>query len=63
MTRDEVKKIFETDAEGRFVNLVIPPIGEFPEIDLSGKKRLELTLDEIVRVKTYAGKLYSSVDK
>lgn len=63
MTRSEVKQIFETDAEGRFVNLIIPSLGEFPEIDLTGKKRLELSIDEIVRLKKYAGKLYSSAEK
>ena len=62
MTREEVKKIFETDDEGRFVDLVIPAVGEFKEINLTGKKRLELTLDEIVRLKTYAGRLYSEVE-
>lgn len=62
MTREEVKKLFKTDEEGRFINLVIPAVGEFEEIDLTGKKRLELTLDEIVRLKTYAGRLYAEVD-
>ena len=63
MTRSEVKQVFATDDEGRFVNLVIPPQGEFPEIDLTGKKRLELSLDEIIRLKKYAGKLYSTAEK
>lgn len=62
MTREDVKKIFQTDEEGRFVHLIIPPIGEFSEIDLTGKKRLELSLDEIVRVKKYASELYSKVE-
>lgn len=62
MTREEVKKLFETDEDGRFVDLVIPAVGEFEEIDLTGKKRLELTLDEIVRLKTYAGRLYAEVE-
>lgn len=61
MTKQEIDKIFATDEEGRFVNLVVPALGEFPEIDLSGKKRLELSLDEVIRVKKYAAKLHQSM--
>ncbi len=62
MRASEIEKIFATDEEGRFVNLVIPALGKFPEIDLSGKKRLELSLDEVVRVKKYAGILYAECE-
>lgn len=58
MTREDIDKIFEVDSEGRFVNLIIPALGEFPELDLSGKKRLELSLEEVVCVKKYAAMLF-----
>lgn len=59
MNRTEFNAIFETDKEGRFLHLVIPPDGEQPQIDLSGKSRLELTIDEVVRIKKYSSKLYA----
>ena len=57
-TREEIMKLFSTDEEGRYLHLVLPndQLGE--EVNLVGKKRLELTIDEIVRVKQYANKLY-----
>lgn len=54
MTRAEIDKLFSTDEEDRFIELVIPEKGEFPELNLIGKKRLELSLDEVVRLKQYA---------
>lgn len=64
MTRKEVDAIFETNLNGEFIRLIVPAMYDFPEINLIGKKRLDMTLDEIVLVKKYAGKLYSeaSVD-
>lgn len=61
MNRKEINVIFETDKEGRFLHLVIPPDGEQPQIDLSGKSRLELTIDEVVRIKKYSSKLYEEI--
>lgn len=54
MSREEIDKLFETDDEGRFLRLVIPASNEYPELNLKGKKRLELSLDEVVRLKQYA---------
>ena len=67
--RELIDYLYETDEEGRFVRLVIPrsEVNEelinklFPDLqgDLSfiGKKKLELSLDEVVIVKQYATKL------
>ena len=57
MENEEIKKIFETDEEGRFVNLVIPEFDGMPEINLTGKKKLELTATEVARYKIYARSL------
>ena len=44
LTKDEFKKIFEKDDEGRYVNLVIPPMfGKFPGMDLRGKRPEDFT--------------------
>ena len=60
MTRKEVDRLFETDSEGKFIRLVIPPLYGSPELNLIGKTRLELSIDEVVSVKKYAGKLYTA---
>lgn len=57
-TREEIDELFSTDEDGRYLNLVLPhdKLGE--EVSMIGKKRLELSIDEVVRVKQYANKLY-----
>ena len=54
MSREEIDRLFETDDEGSFLRLVIPASNGYPELNLKGKKRLELSLDEVVRIKQYA---------
>ncbi|MBQ8636752.1 MAG: hypothetical protein IJ423_02005 [Clostridia bacterium] len=58
MTVEEVDKLFEVDDDGKFTNLVLPndKLGE--EIDLIGKRKLDLDIEIIVRIKKYADKLY-----
>ena len=56
-----MQKIFEKDDEGRYMNLVIPPIGDFHSLDLRGKKDLELTPEEITTKKVYCRELYNIV--
>ena len=58
MNREEIDRLFETDDEGRFMRLIIPATKEYPELNLKGKKRLELSLDEVVRLKQYATYLH-----
>lgn len=58
MTREEADKIFAKDADGKFINLHIPAIGNIPELDLRGKAPLELSIDEIVALKKYSEYVY-----
>lgn len=58
LTREEMYKQFETDDDGRFVSLVIPPEEGEPELVLTGRKREELSIDEIVRIKKYSRELF-----
>lgn len=66
--KELVKYLFEADSEDRYVRLIIPY--EFVkqcnvedlfngDVNLIGKKKTELSLDEIVLVKKYAGKINS----
>lgn len=58
MTIKEIDALFATDQEDRFINLVIPKDKLGDELNLIGKKRMDLDLDEIIRVKKYASFLY-----
>lgn len=61
------KNLFEVDSEDRFVRLIIPfeflkgySYGDFVfhgDLNLIGKKRTELSIDEVVAVKKYSAKL------
>lgn len=61
LTREEIEKLFCTDEEGHFLNLVLPNDKLGPEVSMIGRKQLDLSIDEIVRVKQYANKLYEEV--
>lgn len=63
MTIAEIDELFKVDEEGRFVNLVLPndKLGE--ELNLRGKKQLDMSIDEVVRIKKYASKLYEEAAK
>lgn len=61
-----VKYLFEVDSDDRYIRLIIPYefIKEYKandifheDINMIGKKRTELTLDEIVALKKYHAKL------
>lgn len=54
MESADVKEIFKTDSDGRFINLIIPELDGMPELNLSGKQKLELTSEEVTRLKIYA---------
>jgi len=60
MTREEIKELFMVDSEGKFINLIIPEKNEYPQLNLIGRNQLDLTLDEVVRVKQYAAYLYKN---
>jgi len=55
---EEIDELFAVDAEDRFIKLVLPNDKLGDEVNLIGKKRLDLDLDTIVRIKKYANKLY-----
>lgn len=63
MTREEVDKLFAQDEEGRYINLIIPARDDLPELNLIGKYANDLNIDEIVRMKQYANKLYEEALK
>ncbi len=58
MTAEEIEALFATDEEGRFLRLTLPADALGPELSLVGRRQLELSLDEIVRVKKYAQALW-----
>lgn len=62
LTYAEYKKILEKDENGCYVSLVIPAQGDRPALDLRGKRPADYTLDEIIRMKKYAGALFAQVD-
>lgn len=61
MTRNEIEKLFETTVDGTFVNLIIPKDKLGDELNLIGKKQIDLTLEETIRVKQYAAHLYDNL--
>ena len=63
MTIAEIDELFRVDEEGRFVNLVLPNDKLGDELDLRGKRQLDMSIDEIVRIKKYASKLYEEAAK
>lgn len=63
MTRDECTELFRQDENGRFVNLIIPSMDGYPEMNLIGKKQLELNRDEVISLKLYSARLYELIDE
>ena len=61
MTREEYKKLFETDENGCFLNLIIPAEGDLPELNLIGKMPATFTLDEVIRMKKYSSSLFEQI--
>ena len=61
MTREEYDELFEIDENGIIVRLVIPEEYAGKEVSYIGKKTTELTLDEVVLMKKYAGYLFNKV--
>lgn len=67
--KKEYEYIFEKDNNGAFIRLIIPANEPFDipeykeELNLIGKLPQEYTLDEIIRMKKYAGKLSERIIK
>ena len=62
MTIADVDNLFATDEKGKFINLVIPEDKLGRSMNLIGRSPLDLSLDETVRVKKYASKLYEEAE-
>lgn len=58
ITEEAIAELFRTDKDGRFVNLIIPACEERPELNLIGRRQLELSRDEVIRLKIYAIELH-----
>lgn len=58
MKIEEIDELFSVDENDRFKKLILPNDKLGPEINLIGKKRFDLDLDIIIRIKKYANKLY-----
>lgn len=63
MTREEIRSIFEINENGEFIRLIIPQMFGFPETNLIGKKKLDLTLEQVILYKKYIGMLYETLDE
>ena len=63
MTIAEIDELFRVDEKGIFINLIIPEDEFGPKVDFRGRKQLEMSIDEIIRVKKYASKLYGEAIK
>ena len=63
ITYAHYKEMFRKDADGCYVHLVIPGSVDLPQLDLSGKRPEDYTVEETIRLKKYAGKMFRLVDK
>lgn len=63
ITYEEYKKIFEKNDDGSFKNLIIPKGEIFDELNLTGKLPESFTVDEVIRTKKNANKMFNMVDK
>lgn len=62
MTRKEIDLLFKVNEDGVFENLIIPKDKLGDELNLIGKKRIELSLEESIRMKKYASFLYEKLN-
>ena len=63
MTHEEYGDLFATDEDDCFINLIIPAQGNKPELNLIGKKPKEFTVEEVIRMKKYASKMYDMIEE
>lgn len=60
MKRTEIDLLFKLNEEGAFENLLIPKDKLGEPLDLRGKKQIDLSLEESIRMKKYAAYLYEN---
>ena len=53
MTRAEYDEMFRKDENGCYVNLIVPPLDGYPEMNLIGKDPMDYTIEEIANSKAY----------
>lgn len=63
ITYEEYLNTFEKDKNGKYMHLIIPETELSAEINLIGKTDAEFTLDEIIKMKQFASRLFALVDK
>ena len=63
MTFADFQQMFQKDADGCYVNLTVPAFDGFPEYNLTGKRPEAYSLEEIIQLKKYAGKMFKLVDQ
>ena len=63
LTYAEYKELFRKNDDGSYKSLIIPAAKDLPELNLSGKLPADYTVDEIIRMKKYAGEMFRLVDK
>lgn len=63
ITYEEYLSTFEKDKNGKYMHLIIPETELSAEINLIGKTDAEFTLDEIIKMKQFASRLFALVDK
>ena len=62
MNVSDVDELFRTDEDGRFVNLIVPNDKLGSQLDFRGRRQLDMCIEEIVRIKKYAAKLYEEAN-
>lgn len=63
ITYEEYLNTFAKDENGKYMQLIIPATELSAEINLIGKTDAEFTLDEIIKMKQFASRLFALVDK
>lgn len=63
MTYQEYLELLRKNEDGSYVNLIIPATDTEKELDLRGKRPLNYTLDEVIRLKKYVSSLFDLVDQ
>lgn len=61
MSREEILALYEVDEEGRYLSLEVYVPGQPAPISFVGRKRMELSVEEVVLVKQYANALYHNM--
>lgn len=53
ITKEEYNELFAKDKDRCYINLIIPAMNGYPEMNLIGKKPEDYSIEEIAHSKTY----------